>query len=46
MFGGGEFGIRPGTVPVALIGALGKIAEIAYREHKDWYKACLDKKSD
>ncbi len=45
MFGGGqEFGIRPGTVPVALIGALGKIAEIAYREHKDWYKACLDKK--
>lgn len=45
MFGGGqEFGIRPGTVPVALIGGLGKIAEIVYNEYKDWYKACLDKK--
>lgn len=36
-FGGGhEFGIRPGTLPVALIAGLGKTAEIAKNEYMKW----------
>jgi cysteine desulfurase len=38
-FGGGqEVGIRPGTLPVALIAGLGKSAEIAASEYDKWYK--------
>lgn len=36
MFGGQqEYGISPGTVPVALISGLGKACELAEREYKD-----------
>lgn len=35
MFGGGqERGIRPGTVPVALVAALGMAAEVASKDHE------------
>lgn len=35
MYGGGqERGLRPGTVPVALVAALGKAAELAVQDHE------------
>lgn len=43
IYGGGqERGLRPGTLPVALIAALGKAAEIAVRDHAKRQAACLD----
>lgn len=43
MFGGGqERGLRPGTLPVALIAALGTAAEIAVRDHEKRKKVCRD----
>lgn len=38
--GGQERGIRPGTLPVALITALGKAAEIAVRDNNKRKQAC------
>ncbi len=36
MYGGQqERGIRPGTIPVALVAGLGKACEIAYKEHEN-----------
>ncbi len=41
LFGGGqERGLRPGTLPVALIAALGAAAEIALRDHARRRQAC------
>lgn len=41
MFGGGqERGLRPGTLPVALIAALGTAAEIAERDHNPRQEVC------
>ena len=41
MFGGGqERGLRPGTLPVALIAALGTAAEIAERDHDPRQEVC------
>ena len=38
-FGGGqENGLRPGTLPVALIAGLGKATDIAAKEHSIWTK--------
>jgi cysteine desulfurase len=43
IYGGGqERGLRPGTLPVALIAALGKAAEISIRDHAKRQAACLD----
>lgn len=40
-FGGGqERGLRPGTLPVALVAALGAATEIAVRDHAKRQKAC------
>jgi len=42
MFGGGqERGLRPGTVPVALVAGFGLAAELASREQGKRQKACL-----
>lgn len=42
MFGGGqERNLRPGTLPVALIAALGAASEIAVRDHTKRKAACL-----
>ena len=41
MYGGQqEHGIRPGTIPVALVGGLGKACEIAHIEHKQNQDKC------
>ncbi len=41
VYGGGqERGLRPGTLPVALVAALGKAAEIAVRDHYARLEAC------
>lgn len=40
--GGQERGIRPGTLPVALIGGLGKAAEIASEEYKSNMGCCRE----
>lgn len=46
MFGGSqERGIRPGTVPTALIAGLGKACEIAAEEHASNYIKYLDNKA-
>lgn len=43
IYGGGqERGIRPGTLPVALIGGLGKAAEIMLNEYKINKKCCCE----
>jgi cysteine desulfurase len=43
VYGGGqERGLRPGTLPVALIAALGTAAEIAVRDHDKRLKACRE----
>lgn len=42
VFGGGqERGLRPGTLPVALIASLGTAAEIAFRDCEKRQQACL-----
>lgn len=42
MYGGQqEHGIRPGTIPVALVGGLGKACEIAEKEYRDNQKNCM-----
>jgi cysteine desulfurase len=46
-FGGGqERGLRPGTLPVALIVALGKAAELALREHTKRNAKCAAMKKE
>lgn len=43
MYGGQqEHGIRPGTLPVALIAGLGKACEIAEKEYKDNTRICQE----
>ncbi|WP_408069458.1 cysteine desulfurase family protein [Butyrivibrio sp. JL13D10] len=45
-FGGQqEHGIRPGTIPVALVAGLGKACEIAAAEYKKNYTHCLEIKN-
>lgn len=45
-FGGQqEHGIRPGTIPVALVAGLGKACEIAASEYKKNYTHCLEIKN-
>ena len=42
MYGGEqEHGLRPGTLPVALIGAFGKACEVAQAEYKENHEKCL-----
>lgn len=43
LYGGGqEQGLRPGTLPVALIGGLGRAAEIAMEESAKNHQGCLE----
>jgi cysteine desulfurase len=43
MVGGGqELGLRPGTLPVALIVGLGLAAELSLKNYKLWGKRCLE----
>jgi cysteine desulfurase len=47
MFGGGqERGLRPGTLPVALIAGFGLAAELSARERDENYKACASFRQD
>jgi cysteine desulfurase len=47
MHGGGqERGLRPGTLPVALIVALGEAAELAAKESERWAAKCASVKCD
>ena len=43
--GGQERGLRPGTLPVALIAGLGKASEISAREHRNWHQDNLSVKN-
>lgn len=43
MYGGGqERGLRPGTMPVALVAGLGKAAELALADHESRRKRCVE----
>ena len=47
MFGGGqERGVRPGTLPVALIAALGESAALSVAESTKWMERCAAIKAD